>query len=233
MDWNELLELSHQGMFGLKIKTTVYLFEITTKKELMFNHRLTLPPPNKGRGPRRRNAKRHAPACFECSFNVMVHRDAPLKIVWHLQNNLISFHMSPPRKMIDCVPGHEVWTQQDRGLSRDCHGLHSRQILGQIGSNKPPKVLRLEGFFLDVEISVGMLSKNIQIHGVLSKTKTNIWNKQTNNGPRGFDMKNMSKFEKPRWDSIRYSIFLGFGGAPGSSGSKTMALKWVIKALVV
>jgi len=55
--------------------------------------------------------------------------------------------MSPPRKMIDCVPGHEVWTQQDRGLSRDCHGLHSRQILGQIGSNKPPKVLRLEGFF--------------------------------------------------------------------------------------
>lgn len=159
-------------MFGLKINTTVYQFEITTKKELMFNHRLTLPPQTKGGGPEDSNAKRHAPACFECSFNVMVHRDAPLKIVWHLQNNLISFHMSPPRKMIDCVPGHEVWTQQDRGLSRDCHGLHSRQILGQIGSNKPPKVLKVwKVFFLDVEISVGMLSKSM---GSLTKTKTNI-----------------------------------------------------------
>ena len=36
-----------------------------------------------------------------------------------------------------------------------------------------------EGFFFDVEISVGMLSKNIQIHGVIDQNK-NKHMKQTN-----------------------------------------------------
>ena len=70
----------------------------------------------------------------------------------------------------------------------------------------------LEGFFLDVEISVGKsYPKTSKSMGSYPKRKQHV--KQTNKqrAPWIWYEKSMSKFEKPRWDLIRYSIFQGFG----------------------